>query len=175
MYHLPSSLNVFQVFHETWNSKTYFQNMYLWKIFAFHEERKNILEHYFDWVHKSKFFFRTILFHKNQFMKIAPQYCNQLGEGNVFTIVCHSLHGGEGVVCLLLVRWTCGLSAFWRSALREGGRPQGREGSAFRGYGQQAGGMDPTGLRLCWDSHFDTYLLYRNKHRIPKATVQRRL
>ena len=62
-----------------------------------------------------------------------------LGQGNVFTLVCHSVHGGE-----------VGFPACITGHTTKGGLHPGGLGRPFRdtwdttGYGQQAGGMHPT-------------------------------
>ena len=67
-----------------------------------------------------------------------------LGQGNVFTPVCHSVHGGRGVVCLI---------ACWHTPPSRQNPPWAdtppRQTSP---YGQQAGGTHPIGMH--------TYLLW---------------
>ena len=76
----------------------------------------------------------------------------KLRQGNVFTPVCHSVHRGGGV-CLPQVPG--------------GGRadPPGRHPPAqcMLGYGQQAGGTDPTGMHSCWtcrSTHVDLFFVW---------------
>ena len=68
-----------------------------------------------------------------------------LGQGNIFALVCHSVHRGST----------------WAGTLPAGthpwvGTPPGRYTPqlCMLGYGQQAGGMHPTGMHSCSGSFF---------------------
>ena len=55
-----------------------------------------------------------------------------LGQGNIFTPVCHSVHRGGLPQCMLGYH-----------------HPQDHAPSPAGGYGQQVGGMHPTGMHTC--------------------------
>ena len=65
-------------------------------------------------------------------------------EGNVFTSVCHSVHGGNGglyrVECLHVV------------GLHPGGG-LGRPSQYTMGYGQRSGGLRPSEIHSCYRFH----------------------
>ena len=74
----------------------------------------------------------------------------KLSQGNVFTPVCHSVHRGE---------WQ---TPPWEQT-PSGSRHPPYAVHAGR-YGQQSGGMHPTGMHSCCDCDCDSFSPYRKKH-----------
>ena len=81
-----------------------------------------------------------------------------LGQGNVFTPVCHSVHkeGGIGFLACITSHMTRGAASRWsasRGSASGGGYTWGGADPLpswdTMGYGQQVGGMHPTGMQSC--------------------------
>ena len=77
------------------------------------------------------------------------------GQGNVFTPVCHSVHGGAGVRLPQVTWW----GSAYRRDLSPDGLPRGKRWggggwadppSDTMGYGKCAGGTHPTGMHSCF-------------------------
>ena len=77
-----------------------------------------------------------------------------LGQGNVFTPVCHSVHGGLGFayhrshdegVCIQE-----GFVSRWSASVKRGGGGWADPPSDTMRYGKSAGGMHPTGMHFCF-------------------------
>ena len=87
-----------------------------------------------------------------------------LGQGNVFTPVCHSVHmkGGGFPTCITgHITWGEGLPP-GGSAFRELGRPPPQDTWDTMGYDQQAGSMHPTGMRSCFELSLFCFVVEKN-------------
>ena len=70
-----------------------------------------------------------------------------LGQGNVFTLVCHSVHGGGLPPGGLHLRGVCLQGVcIWGVCIQGVGQTPP---SHTMGYGQRAGGTHPTGMHSC--------------------------
>ena len=78
-----------------------------------------------------------------------------LGQGNVFTPVCHSVHGGRAGL-----HPGGRVSAFWGVGVGVGHTP-------LMGYGQRAGGTHPTGMHPFGFEIFEIRQIFLAVHNQP--------
>ena len=107
-------------------------------------------------------------------VKLCNVYCyrrkRSFGQGNIFTSVCHSVLGVGFPACItghmtgVFIQGVCIQEGVEQNRLglpTEGGLgrlpPPPRDTLVTTGYGQQAGGMHPTGMPSCIHNSFSYY------------------